>query len=433
MPELFDIDRAFDALTHDVTTRTHAPGAERATRTARRRRTTTVVGAVAALAVIAGGGVGILDHRSMHTVVDPAGELPAPAPLSVDVMDAVTTGWISGWTEPTSIKDVPSDLAAAGDDCMTSLLGSESDNDVASFGASAFLSGHSIVFSRGMAMKTEAAAQHLMDDSAPSSACTDVRTSAPAPDTELITARASDSHGHAVFAVARWHERLAFLGVSDPAHADPEAVRAALGDALLAAIQEDSTVSVMSGIAGDAFSVSGGSSSASGSSSAGAPSYSMTSPTVADLQQALGSWAAGFRTQGASRMIDAPSCMRDGASSSSGETVGSDAVVSLSSYDSADSSQQALADLQSSLASCGFATDGPTGDGYLVASKGGAHPTTLWFLRSGSHVAWIQVAGWADPPQGVDDAVAGLLRTSVVTIVEGNPSSKDYPSAKAAG
>jgi hypothetical protein len=45
----------------------------------------------------------------------------------------------------------------------------------------------------------------------------------------------------------------------------------------------------------------------------------------------------------------------------------------------------------------------------------------------------VQVAGWADPPQGVDDAVKGLLRTAVVTIVEGNPSSKDDPSAQAAG
>ncbi|GAB3852805.1 hypothetical protein GCM10028801_04370 [Nocardioides maradonensis] len=430
MPDLFDIDRAFDALTHDVATRTHAPGAERVTQTARRRRTTRLVGAVAALAVIAGGGVGLIEHRSTHAVVDPAGDLPAPAPLSVGVLDAVTTGWISGWTEPTSIKDVPHDLNAAGDDCMTSLLGNERDSDVASYGASAFLSGHSIAFSRGMAMKTAASAQHLMAAASPSSACTDVRTTEPAADTELVTARASDANGHALFAVARWHERLAFLGISDPANADPEAVRAALGDALLAAIQEDSTVSVMSGIAGDTF--SSGSSSGSGSSSANAPSYSMTSPTAAELRQALGSWAAGFRTQGASQYIDAPSCLVDDASSSQGETVGSDAVVMLSSYDSGAASQQALADLQSSLASCGFATAGPTGD-LLVASRGGAHPTTLWFLRSDSHIARVQVDGWADPPQAVTEAVDRLLTAAVATIKVEPSGPVMTASAKALG
>ncbi|GAB4001345.1 hypothetical protein [Nocardioides ultimimeridianus] len=412
MPELFDLDSAFDALTDQVATHTTAPGAERATTAARRRRTTRLVGGVAALALVAGGGVGLLAHHSTRTVVDPADDMPAPAPLSVAVLDDVTAGWISDWTEPTSIKDIPSDLNAAGDDCMGSLLSDEQDGDVASYGASAFLSGHSVAFSRGMAMKTEAAAQQLMAGAAPSSACSDVHTSAPAPDTELITATAADANGHAVFAVARWHERLAFVGVSDPASADPEAVRAALGSALLAAIQDDSTVSVMSGIAGAAFAPAG---TASGTASEH-QSSSMTAPTGAQLQQALGSWASGFDPNGSTtRAVSPPSCLMDEAASGSSESVGNTAVVGLSSYPTADEASLGLNLAAKSLAGCGFRVEGSWTAGPVMATRGGDQPMTLWFVLAGQNVASVQLDGATAPPQGVTDAVDQVLTAAVAT------------------
>lgn len=428
MPELFDLDHlddAFEALTHDVGAQTRAPGAERATRSARRRRTTKLVAGVAALAVVAGGGVGLLQHRSDHDVVDPADGMPAPAPLSVDVLNSVTAGWISGWTEPSSGAHLPTDLNAAGDACLSSFLGDENDNGVASYGASAFVSGHSIAFSRGMALKTEATAQRLMATPSSSSACTDVRTTAPAPDTELVTARASDSNGHAVFAVARWHERLAFIGVSDPTHADPATVQAALGDALLAAIQEESTVSVMSGITSDTFVDSSGS--ASGSGSSGQPSYSMTAPTGADLQQAFGAWAAGYDPNGnATRAVATPGCLLDTAESGSGETVGSAALVGLSSYGSSTEAGDGLNSIAKSLTGCGFRVEGSWTAGPLMATRSGDKPMTLWFVQSGPHVASVLLDGTAEPPQAVTDAVDQLLTTAIATV-------RVEPSGQASG
>ncbi|HWU20425.1 MAG TPA: hypothetical protein VN088_02795 [Nocardioides sp.] len=412
MPELFDLDRAFEALSDDVATHTHAPGAARATRAAGRRRTTRMVGAAAALAVVAGGGVGLIQHHTGPTVVDPADDMPAPAPLSVGVMDDVTAGWISGWTAPTSIKDVPSDLNAAGDDCMSSLLGDQQDGDVASYGASVFLSGHSIALSRGVALKTEAAAQRLMASADPASSCLDVRTTAPAPDTELITARASDANGHAVFAVARWHERLAFLGVSDPTNTDPAAVRAALGSALLAAIQDRSTVSVMSGIAGRAFQ----SGSASGSGSSIQPSYTMTGPTGAQLKQAFGSWAGGFDpNQGELQATSRPSCLPEGRADESGESVGNLAFVALSTYPSAAEASGELDAAATSLAGCGFRVEGSSATGALMATRDGGKPMTLWLVLSDQKIAWVQLKAAADPPQGVTDAVDQLLTTALAT------------------
>lgn len=425
MPELFDIDRAFDALTHDVATRTHAPGAAHVTRAARRRRTTRLVGAVAALAVVAGGGVGLLEQRSDRTVVDPAGDLPAPAPLSTSVLDAVTAGWISGWVVPTDQSQISDTTGQTMDRCVNSLLrGDETDTPV-STGAAIFVAGKALVFARGGQASSDAEAEHVMAQASPGSGCQDVRTTSPSTDTELVTA--SVAGGGGVFAVVRWHDRLAYAGLAAPDTA-PAGVQDALGRALLAAVQDDAIVTTMPPILQGSM---GGAQSQSATSS-DATAYSMTDPAAQELQSAFGAWAPGYSTQPASDMADPPDCFPDTASSSSGATVGNRAVVSLSNYPSAAAAQQALAANRSALASCGFTTVGPTGD-LVVATKGGAHATTLWFLRSDSHVAWIQVDGWADPPQAVTDAVEQLLTAAAATIHVEPSGPATIASAKAGG
>lgn len=90
-----DIDRAFDALTADVTVRAGRPGAAAAMATARRRRRTTL-GAAAAVVALSVGAV--LLPQVAPERLGLAADLPASAPLDVAALEEATDGWITGWT-----------------------------------------------------------------------------------------------------------------------------------------------------------------------------------------------------------------------------------------------------------------------------------------------------------------------------------------------
>lgn len=254
MPELFDLDRAFDALTHDVATHTSAPGAERATRAARRRRTTRLVGGVAALALVAGGGVGLLEHRGDPRVVDPANGLPAPQILTAAELDQVTAGWVSDWQEPTDARQLEGDYADPGSRCANRMTGGD-DLTPEHVGAAMFVSGRSVAFIRGGETPSAADAERIMPVAGPIEGCTNVSRSAPDGDTELVTATATDRYGTAYFAVARWQGRAAFLGIASATPSNDPAIQEAVGVALLAALQDERTVTETSAVLRSAMTV----------------------------------------------------------------------------------------------------------------------------------------------------------------------------------
>jgi hypothetical protein len=202
-------------------------------------------------------------------------------------------------------------------------------------------------------------------------------------------------------------------------------VQDALGQAVLAAVQDDRTVTDLSPLADAAFSA-GSSSTAvsSGSGSSTAPTYSMTDPTVADLQGALGTWADGLGTSDASAPpVFPPDCLQTaGSQSGTGASVGGSAFVQLNVYASADAARTGLTADESDLAGCGFTTTTPS-DGVLVATRAGDHSRTLWFLAAGDKVVLLQVVGWTDPPQSVTDAVTRLLTTAVATATPDPPAT----------
>ena len=98
-----DLDAAFDRLSADVDSRTRAPGANRAIRTAGRRRLAAAAGALAVVAVLAAvliGTLGPLGLRSAPPVATPMTDpLPAPRSLDATAFNEATAGWTSGWTE----------------------------------------------------------------------------------------------------------------------------------------------------------------------------------------------------------------------------------------------------------------------------------------------------------------------------------------------
>ena len=97
MPETHDLDRAFEALAHDVMDRTAPLPARAAIGRARRRRRTTFASlAVAGAVVVAGVSVPVLGADRLDLGF--ADRLPEPAPLDAASLNEATAGWISGWS-----------------------------------------------------------------------------------------------------------------------------------------------------------------------------------------------------------------------------------------------------------------------------------------------------------------------------------------------
>ena len=144
MPETFDLDRALDDLTRDVTSRTHPAGAERAITTGRRRRAS--LGAVAAVGVLTVGGLVVSQLAGPDEAApQPTGpvrledRLPEPADLTVQRLAEATDGWQSDWragTSPRVLND-PVCLDGSGTESLA----------VVSLDSSDFVSGSSVAAS----------------------------------------------------------------------------------------------------------------------------------------------------------------------------------------------------------------------------------------------------------------------------------------------
>ncbi len=105
-----DLDRAFAALTRELTTRSSGPGAPAAVATVRKRRRRRVgVVAFVAAAVVAGFAA---PSFTGGTHAGPAGSshaLPTSAPLSASSLTEATRGWTDGLQELTEANSAPLD------------------------------------------------------------------------------------------------------------------------------------------------------------------------------------------------------------------------------------------------------------------------------------------------------------------------------------
>jgi hypothetical protein len=137
MPETFDLDEAFRALEHDISTRSLARGASAAIGTARRRRRTTVGGLAAAVALVVIGGVAVAQGVGTHSSsVEPAG-LPSPAPYDNHSLSQATKGWTGDWTRLRAGNLAGLRKTALGPHClakMVSAIGRSTPNSTRSGG-----------------------------------------------------------------------------------------------------------------------------------------------------------------------------------------------------------------------------------------------------------------------------------------------------------
>jgi hypothetical protein len=111
MPDTFDLDRAFENLTRDVTTSSMPRGAERAITASRRRRATGA--GIIVLAFLTTGGLALSDVGSDGDGPVPlAPDVPViitPAPLTAAALGEATAGWVGPWTEASAplLTDAP--------------------------------------------------------------------------------------------------------------------------------------------------------------------------------------------------------------------------------------------------------------------------------------------------------------------------------------
>lgn len=99
MPETFDLDRAFEALTRDVMARP-TPPSDAPIKRARRRRRTTI--ALAAASVLAVAGVAVPTLAGERLGMGFADGVPDAAPFNAAALNDVTEGWIEGWSDDSS-------------------------------------------------------------------------------------------------------------------------------------------------------------------------------------------------------------------------------------------------------------------------------------------------------------------------------------------
>ncbi len=112
MPDTFDLDRAFEDLTRDVTASSVPRGAERAITVSRRRRATATAAGIAALAIVATAGLALSTRGSDDAGPPVAPDVPVtvtPAPLTAAALGEATARWVGPWTEADSslLTDAP--------------------------------------------------------------------------------------------------------------------------------------------------------------------------------------------------------------------------------------------------------------------------------------------------------------------------------------
>jgi len=417
-PETFDLDRAFDTLTTDVRAGTASRGADPAIGAPRRRRTT--IGAAAAVALIAIGGVvfsqlGGSDRLSPSEEIHDGRVVPAPAPLDAAAMSSVTAGWVSDWHDA-SEADQPVLEAMDGEFGCSSDRSTGDTTDPTRAGSNLLIGDQGQV---GLAAFAD-----FGDDSSAAAASVDELASAFAAcasgDPVTVTYGSGGSVVHyAVTAngsryeqeawVARLGNTFALVMVLAPGDPSDE-VSIALGDAMMAALQDDASYRISDGSGLDSGSGSA-SSSPSSSSGSSAPTPAHRSIGEEELADALGGWST-WTANGNMTAMQLP-CLGDNgmtdSTSSSGTSIGTTGEQSFSNFDSAADAAKAVPELTAGVLACDSAQwnlDSTTVPGVVVASSDHG---AAWIAQQGATVTVFKLGDSGTPPKDVAVAVGKLV------------------------
>lgn len=409
MPDLHepDLDRAFAALTSDLTRHSGAPGADAAIAAARARRRTRsgAVALVAAAAVAAVAVPQVLGGGDDGSVAGRA-DLPAAAALSPALLTDATSGWTGAW-EDMEESDAAK-LAGVDANCLDELGGPDaqptrlgdrvfvSDREevaIAIFidyeGKPAAVDGYAAAFSQGM------------------DACGATVSTSTHGDAVVAQGSAGGDSGADVDEVwfARSGDRVALFAVLGTTSPAPDDATDALTDLVLGAIQDDSSFEVSSGAL--ELQVDTGSSSTTPNSFRDIP--------LARIREATGDWSRDWTNASSDELTNRPCFPASWPETSSwgqGSSVGDRGTLWFAGTDEAAAEIEKLTD---TLAACQRVR-------WTVHAGLGAANTSAWasydggsiFLAErGKAVAALQVQGLDIPSDEIALRVVDLLELTL--------------------
>lgn len=398
MPETdtFDLDAAFARLEQDVSTRSSSPGADRVFHTVRRRRQVRR-GAVAALAVlvVGAGASAVVTHRS-DDLGPTTRPFPAPAGLDATVLDKVTAGWAGPWHD-LDINATPE--RTLNPSCR--INNDQSGSSGVSGGSGAFQTadGHFVQFGATRwngGLHTYVSTLTKALEACPGARTTDVTYSDTLHVTfvELPSLAGSTTEwgivvlGHDVMELA--------IG---PATGLPDEVQARLGDAMVAAIQADAT---LSGVPQQ------------GANRVAPEGYARFDPER--LQHALAGWPSGWHDGRPPNTVQHDPC-GSAAWNNAGmtTTIGADGRFWIHRFSSPTAAETGYRRIRDALGTCPGYTLGtvtsPNGPVVLVARG----DRDVWAVRHGGWVVVTYLPRAATPPP---DPVSDAMGAAMVGVVD---------------
>ncbi len=413
-----DLDRAFAALTSDLSAHSSAPGARAAIATARTRRRARG-GAVALVAAAAVGAVVIpqLVGGTDGSSVAGSRDLPAAAAMTPESLTAATDGWVGSWqtldeTNASSLEGLDSNCLGevGGPDAEPTRIGDQVF--VAEGGAAA-----AIAIFVDYADSPSAAGEYAAAFTRAMGACGASVSESARGDAVVAHGSAGGTAGQDVDEVwfARLGDRVAVFAVLGTPSPAPPDTTGALTDLVLRALQESSSYDLSSGALDVAV---------DGGSSSGTPQSFDTLP-LDRIREATGSWSQGWSDR-ASTSSDhlpcVPGSWPQSAAWAQGATIGDRGILTYAGTDEAAAEVGVLAE---TLSAC-------DGAQWSVRSGAGARGSAAWasselgsvFLAErGDAVAMLQVRGLGVPTDEIAAELIGLLDESL-----SNPGSGPVPS-----
>jgi hypothetical protein len=404
--ETFDFETAFARLERDIADITSPHGARLAVATARRRRRTTVGGALA-VALVTVGAVVAFQGSGRNASVGPAdATVPSPAPLTPEALSAATAGWVGPWQDPPDVATIQGGDHQESPGCALHgrpWLGDFLHRGSAFYSTAAGQTGdlvsleyptaHADVFAADLKQSyagcRPAASDTIGYDDGSSAAYYDVPVRATGGEVQVWT--------------ARWHDRQAVFVLDATGTAPPEEVVLRVADALVAALQVDSTLHEH--WTGKVTSAAFG------------------TLTAQELAPAFAGWDSGLSTGsgGPTRFSDPPCWVGTlpgnsvSADSSHGLSIGTNGAHDTFDFGSPALARHALAQVVQQWRSCNSTpysvrtVDVPGRGPLTLATSTGARAATNWAVQSGRLVTLLGVTGGSNPPDSVSQAVGRLL------------------------
>ncbi|MGI8523187.1 MAG: hypothetical protein ACR2K3_07735 [Nocardioides sp.] len=413
--DTFDLDRAFETLTNDISGASRAPGARNAITRARRRRTTLAsVAAVAVLAVAAAAFQLNTADRSAQPIHGVDASLPAPQVFDAAALTTATDGWTSPWSATTPNSRLARSLGSSR--CLNAIDAASTNAQPQSTGDLFLTTPEKAVAFGALAdykSKANRAATTWNALTSGIDACAGTTATAErtwdqgeARSWSLATQTASGQGPH--LWLAREGNTVGILMMADTPGSVPGPVEAKVMTALVAGLQsKDSYTSSTRDPA-----------SASSSSSASA----VSTVSEGDFAQALGTWQSGWRRDSGPKVDTlTPPCLSDsslnGANSGQGAGLGANGSMEIDTFASPASAATSYQQLGGQLAACNSAhwtvrQVGRTGAAPVtVATSSAQGGLVTWIVQSGSAIGYIAIGGnvSTNPPDAVSGAVGDAI------------------------